>query len=72
MIKELVIISIIIQVVLILTGLKSALCCEKQTELYRDRQYERLHFLLRLEVARYTAIIRQLSYCLFMYIYRLW
>ena len=27
-----------IQVVLILTGLNSALCCEKQSELYRDRQ----------------------------------
>ena len=27
-----------IQVVLILTDLNSALCCEKQSELYRDRQ----------------------------------
>ena len=35
-----------IHVVLILTGLNSALCCEKQIELYRDRQKEILHFLL--------------------------
>ena len=27
-----------IQVVLILTGVNSALCCERQSELYRDRQ----------------------------------
>ena len=40
------IIITIIQVVLILTGLNSALWCEKQSELYRDRQQEKLHFLV--------------------------
>ena len=40
------ILLIIQEVVLILTGLNSALCCDKQSKLYRDRQKERLHFLL--------------------------
>ena len=35
------------QVVSILTGLNSALCCKKQSELYIDRQLERLQFLCR-------------------------
>ena len=36
--SDLSIIIIIIQFVLILTGLSSALCCEKQRELYRNGQ----------------------------------